>query len=38
MQIGKPGKSEGSNSKTQLGRPAHMELDSAANELYVADG
>ena len=38
LQIGKPGKSEGSNSTTQLGRPAHMELDAAANELYVADG
>ena len=38
MQIGKPGKSEGSNSRTQLGRPANMELDVAANELYVADG
>jgi DNA-binding beta-propeller fold protein YncE len=38
MQIGKPGKSEGSNSPTQLGRPANMELDVAANELYVADG
>jgi DNA-binding beta-propeller fold protein YncE len=38
MQIGKPGKSEGSNSTTQLGRPANMELDVAANELYVADG
>jgi DNA-binding beta-propeller fold protein YncE len=38
MQIGRPGKSEGSNSKTQLGRPANMELDVAANELYVADG
>ena len=38
MQIGKPGKSEGSNSTTQLGRPAHMELDADANELYVADG
>lgn len=38
MQIGKPGKSEGSNSTTQLGRPAAMELDAAANELYVADG
>ncbi len=38
MQIGKPGKSEGSNSTTQLGRPAHMEMDAAANELYVADG
>jgi DNA-binding beta-propeller fold protein YncE len=38
MQIGHPGKSEGSNSKTQLGRPANMEVDIAANELYVADG
>lgn len=38
MQIGTPGKPEGSNSTTQLGRPAHMELDVAANELYVADG
>ena len=38
LQIGKPGKSEGSNSTTQLGRPAHMELDAAVNELYVADG
>jgi DNA-binding beta-propeller fold protein YncE len=38
MQIGKPGKSEGSASRTQLGRPANMELDVAANELYIADG
>ena len=38
MQIGKASKSEGSNSTTQLGRPAHMELDAEANELYVADG
>jgi hypothetical protein len=38
MQIGKPGKSEGSASRTQLGRPANMEVDVAANELYVADG
>jgi hypothetical protein len=37
-QLGKPGKSEGSNSTTQLGRPAHMQVDAAANELYVADG
>ena len=37
-QLGKPGKSEGSNSMTQLGRPAHMQVDAAANELYVADG
>jgi DNA-binding beta-propeller fold protein YncE len=38
MQIGRAGKSEGSNSRTQLGRPAHMMLDAPANELYVADG
>jgi DNA-binding beta-propeller fold protein YncE len=38
QQIGKPGKSEGSNSKTQLGRPAHMVTDDKAGELYVADG
>lgn len=38
MQIGKPGKSEGNNSTTQLGRPAHMSVDAAANEVYVADG
>ena len=38
MQIGKPGASLGSNAPDQLGRPAHMELDAAANELYVADG
>jgi len=37
-QLGHPGKSEGSNSETQLGRPAHMQVDAAANELYVADG
>jgi DNA-binding beta-propeller fold protein YncE len=38
LQIGKPGKSEGSASTTQLGRPANMEVDAAASELYVADG
>ena len=38
LQIGKPGTSEGSNSQTQLGQPAHMVVDEAANELYVADG
>ena len=38
MQIGEAGKTGGSNSTTLLGRPAHMELDTAANELYVADG
>ena len=39
QQLGKPGKSDGSNATTQqLGRPAHMQVDAAANELYVADG
>ncbi len=38
MQIGRAGKSEGSNSTTQLGRPAHMVLDKPNSELYVADG
>ena len=38
MQIGKPGKAEGSNSTTQLGRPANMVMDVAASELFVADG
>lgn len=38
LQIGKPGTSLGSNDTKQLGRPAHMELDAASNELYVADG
>jgi DNA-binding beta-propeller fold protein YncE len=36
MQIGKPGTSEGSNSQTQLGQPAHMVV--AGDEVYVADG
>ena len=38
QQIGKAGVSEGSNSTTQLGRPAHMVTDDAAGELFVADG
>lgn len=38
LQIGKPGASKGSNDPEQLGRPANMEVDLAANELYVADG
>ncbi len=38
MQIGRAGKSEGSASHTQLGRPAHMMMDPKAQELYVADG
>jgi DNA-binding beta-propeller fold protein YncE len=38
LQVGKPGKSEGSNSRTQLGRPASIESDARANEIYVGDG
>jgi len=38
LQIGRPGASGGSNATDQLGRPAHMEVDSAANEVYIADG
>jgi hypothetical protein len=38
MQIGKAGSTGGSGSHTQLGQPAHMILDEAAGELYVADG
>ena len=37
-QLGRSGKTEGSNSPGQLGRPAHMVIDDAADELYVADG
>ena len=38
QQIGKPGASEGNASRTTLNRPANIEFDAAANELYVADG
>jgi len=38
LQIGKAGQTGGSNDTTLLGKPAHMEVDAAANELYVADG
>jgi len=38
LQIGSPGTSLGSNDMNQLGRPAHMNVDPAANEVYVADG
>src|SRR5262245_40456251 len=37
-QIGQNDDNKGSNSKTRLGRPAHMFTDDAANEIYVADG
>ena len=38
MQIGHPGRSQGSNDTENLGAPANMVVDAAANELYVADG
>ncbi len=38
LQIGKPGKSEGSNSRAQLGRPAAIDSNAAANEIVVGDG
>jgi DNA-binding beta-propeller fold protein YncE len=38
LQIGQPGKPEGSDSKTSLNRPTALDIDPAANELYVADG
>jgi DNA-binding beta-propeller fold protein YncE len=38
LQIGQAGKTEGSFSKTTLNRPAGFSIDSAANEVYVADG
>lgn len=38
MQIGKAGKTEGSNSHEYLGRPAMAVIDELSDELYVADG
>src|SRR6266550_2718683 len=38
MQIGHPGQARGSNDTENLGAPANIYLDAAANELYVADG
>jgi DNA-binding beta-propeller fold protein YncE len=38
LQIGKAGAPAGSDSTTGLNRPANVEIDPAANELYVADG
>jgi len=38
LQIGKAGQTGGSNDTRLLGKPAHMEVDVGANELYVADG
>ncbi len=38
LQIGKAGKPEGSDSQTGLNRPAGIDIDNGANEVYVADG
>jgi hypothetical protein len=38
LQIGHAGKPEGSDSQTGLNRPAGVDVDNAANEVYVADG
>jgi DNA-binding beta-propeller fold protein YncE len=38
LQIGQPGKIEGSFSKTTLNQPAGFAIDTAANEVYIADG
>ena len=38
QQIGRARSNGGSNSATQLGRPAHLIVDRASNELIVADG
>ena len=38
LQIGQPGTSEGSASKTTLNRPSGLAIDVAASEVYVADG
>ncbi len=38
MQIGKSGESKGSNDTRNLGRPADIQVDEAAREVYVADG
>ena len=38
LQIGKAGETGDNDSTTGLNRPSHLAIDSAANELYVADG
>ena len=38
MQIGQKGQNGGSNDTKNLGGAAHMVIDHATNELYVADG
>ena len=38
LQIGRAGQSGGSNDTEDLGRAAGIEVDTAANEVYIADG
>ena len=38
LQIGRPGRSGGSNDTDNLGRPAGIRVDLDAREVYVADG
>jgi len=38
LQIGQAGKPGGNDSKTGLHRPTAIDVDAAANEVYVADG
>ena len=38
QQFGKPGASDGNASQTTFNKPAGLDLDPSANELYVADG
>ena len=38
LQIGRHRETGGSNDTERLGRPADVDMDPAANELYVADG
>ena len=38
LQIGHAGKAEGNASTTGLNRPAGIDVDTAANEVYIADG
>jgi DNA-binding beta-propeller fold protein YncE len=38
LQIGKVGPQTGNADTTRLGQPAGVEVDTAANEVYVADG
>ena len=38
LQLGRPGETGGSNDTIRLGQPTGVDVDVAANEVYVADG